>query len=148
MRPLGISPQLSLQASRLPLLILNRSLVARKRMRSRQQKAARARLYLALWRPEGRGPGDGAFQSHLLNPKRLIFSLLPPTPKPRASGTVFFSSSFLSPPFFIFKENSRLAEGAQLRRSLAAQRAQQGAAGLPNPFPGKAGRPMSKFSNY
>ena len=52
--------------------------------------------------------------------------------------TVF---SFLSAPclpfFFICKENSCLAEGAQLRRSLAAQRAQQGAAGPPNPFPGK-----------
>lgn len=52
------------------------------------------------------------------------------------------------PPPFIFKENSRLAEGAQLRRSLAAQRAQQGAGGLLNPFPEKAVRPMSKFSNY
>lgn len=39
--------------------------------------------------------------------------------------------------FFIFKENSHPAEGAQLRRSLTAQRAQQGAAGPRNPFPGK-----------
>lgn len=62
---------------------------------------------------------------------------LPPTPRRQAVDTVFLSSSSLSP-FFIFKENSRPAEGAQLRRSLAAQCTQQGAAGPRNPFLGKA----------
>lgn len=74
---------------------------------------------------------------HLISsslPKTVYsFSTLSLSPKSQAAGTVFFSSSSLSP-FFIFKENICLAEGAQLRRSLAAQRAQQGAAGLLNPF--------------
>lgn len=105
-------------------------------MGSRQQKAARARLYLALWRPEGRGPGDGAF-SLTFSTQNGSFSLYCHPHPPRF---LFFLLP-LPPPFFIFKENSRLAEGAQLRRSLAAQRAQQGAAGLPNTFPGKAVRP-------
>ena len=71
--------------------------------------------------------------------KRPILSHPHPHPGSKL-GTVF---SFLSPPsvslffFIICKENSCLAEGAQLRRSLAAQRAQQGAAGPLNPFPGK-----------
>lgn len=34
--------------------------MARERMRTREQEAARARLYLALWRPEGTRPGDEA----------------------------------------------------------------------------------------
>lgn len=54
-----------------------------------------------------------------------------------AVPSVFLSSSSLSP-FFIFKENSRPAEGAQLRRSLAVQRAPQGAAGPQKLFPEKA----------
>lgn len=119
-------------------------------MRSGQQKAARARLYLALRRPEGRGPGDVAFLVSPSQPNMAHF-LFPATHIRAASfgpRFLFFLLPLSTPPFFIFKENSRLAEGAQLRRSLAAQQAQQGAAGLPNLFPGKAVRPMSKFSNY
>lgn len=75
-------------------------------------------------------------QFGLINSNKNDHSL-PPTPRRQAADTVFLSSSSLSP-FFIFKENSRPAEGAQLRRSLAARSAQQGAAGPRNPFLGKA----------
>lgn len=56
--------------------------MARKRLRSPEQKAARARLYLALQRPEGRGPGDGAFSLTFSTQNGSLFSLLLPTPKP------------------------------------------------------------------
>lgn len=97
----------------------------------------RARLSPALWRPEGRRPGDAAVWSHPLNQK-TTHSLPTPTLTQAASCGHCFPF-FLLPlsPFSIFKENSRPAEGAQLRWSLAAQRAQQGAAGPRNPFPGK-----------
>lgn len=111
--------------------------MTRKRRGTREQEAARSRLYLALWKPEDRGPGDGAFDLIFSTLNRLFFLYsLSLSPKPQAAGTVFFSSFSLSP-FFIFKENICLAEGAQLRRSLAAQRAQQGAARLLNPFLGR-----------
>lgn len=77
---------------------------------------------------------------HPLNEKRPILSPPPPSPRRHAADTVFLSSSSLSP-FFIFKENSRPAEGPQLRWSRAAQRAQEGAAGPRNPFPGRRGLP-------
>lgn len=54
--------------------------------------------------------------------KRPILFPSPFSHRRQAADTVFLSSSSLSP-FFIFKENSRPAEGAQLRRSLAVQRA-------------------------
>lgn len=69
--------------------------------------------------------------------KRPILFPSPFSHRRQAADTVFLSSSSLSP-FFIFKENSRPAEGAQLRRSLAVQRAPQGAAGPQKLFPGKA----------
>lgn len=48
--------------------------------------------------------------------------------------------------FLIFKENSPLLIGDQLRRSLAAQRAQQSMRVLGTPFPGRR-LPPGKFSN-
>lgn len=74
-------------------------------------------------------------QFGLISLNKNDHSLLP-TPRQQAANTVVLSSSLS--PFFIFKENSRPAEGAQLRRSLAARSAQQGAAGPRNPFLGKA----------
>lgn len=61
-------------------------------------------------------------------PKTTHSLLPPPAPRPQAVGAVFLSSSSLSLslPFFIFKENSLSAERAQLRLSLAAERAQHG----------------------
>lgn len=103
--------------------------MARKRTRTRKQEAARSRLYLALWKPEDGAAGDGAF-GLIFSTQNGLFFLCSHSHPSRKLQTPF---SFLPPPslpFFIFKENSRLAEGAQLRRSLAAQRAQQGAAGL------------------
>lgn len=81
----------------------------------------------------------GVVWSHPLNQKPTHF--LPTPTLTQAASCRHCFPFFLLPLspffFFIFKENSRPAEGAQLRQSVAAQRAQQGAAGPWNPFTGK-----------
>lgn len=47
--------------------------MTRKRRRTREQEAARSRLYLTLWKPEDRGPGDGAFDLIFSTQNRLFF---------------------------------------------------------------------------
>lgn len=91
---------------------------------------------LLLETPEGRNGMKWCLVS--ASPPKMAHSLwAPPSPSRQTVDTVFLFSSSSCSAFSIFKENSCLAEGAQLQSSLAAQRAQQGAIGPRNPFPGK-----------
>lgn len=74
--------------------------------------------------------------SHL--PKTTHSLLPPPSPRRQAVDAVFLSSSSLPLPFLFLKKIAARQKGPSCRRSLAAQRAQQGATGFRNPFLGKA----------
>lgn len=138
MRPLGISPQFAyrLQGA---LPILSRSSVARKRMRTRERRPQGPDSVWFFGDQRAGGQAMGHLVSSSLTKMAYPLSTLNLTQATSCRHRFLFFIP-LSPPFLkkiIFKENSRMAEGAQLRRSLAAQRAQQGAAGLPDIFPGR-----------
>lgn len=84
--------------------------MTRKRRGTREQEAARSRLYLALWKPEDRGPGDGAFDLIFSTQNRFFFlySLSHPSRKLQAPF------SFLPPPslpFLFLKKISAWQKG-------------------------------------
>lgn len=129
-----ISPP-SAESSRRLFPASSRSSATSRGTRSHQQSPAEGHDFLLLGDLRAGGQVIGVWSHPLYKKTRSILSY--PHPHPGDTLHAVFLSSSFSLSFFIFKENSCSAEGAQLRRSLAAQRAQHGTAGPRNPFPGK-----------
>lgn len=119
--------------------------MARKRTRTREQEAVRSRLYLALWKPEDRRAGDGAFGLIFYTQNGLFFLCSHSHPSRKLQAPF----SFLPPPslpFLFLKKIAAWQKGPSCGGLWPPSGLSKGPWSS-EPLPRKAGRQMSKFSN-